>query len=149
MIIVAVSGGFDPLHPGHIRYFREAKKLGDRLVIILNTDDFLMKKKGYVFMPFEERKEIIESIGCISEVIKCIDKDQTVCETLRTLKPDIFAKGGDRTLNNIPEKKICQELGIKMVFGVGGDKIQSSSWLLNDLLDNKRQKENNKDLNKT
>uniref|UniRef100_A0A7C3SR27 Cytidyltransferase n=1 Tax=Dictyoglomus turgidum TaxID=513050 RepID=A0A7C3SR27_9BACT len=133
-IIVAVSGGFDPVHVGHIRYFKEAKKLGDKLIVILNSDRFLMKKKGYVFMPFKERKEILESIKWVDKVIPAIDKDQTVCKTLAKLKPDIFAKGGDRTLENIPEKEVCEKLGIKMVFGVGGGKIQSSSWLLNKFL---------------
>lgn len=129
-IVVAVSGGFDPIHIGHIRYFKEAKKLGDKLIVILNSDQFLKRKKGYVFMPFKERKEIIKSIRYVDKVIKCIDKDQTVCQTLKKLKPDIFANGGDRTIRNIPEKDVCQRLGIKMVFGVGGKKIQSSSWLI-------------------
>ena len=143
-IIVAVSGGFDPIHIGHIRYFKEARKLGDKLVVILNTDEFLIKKKGYVFMPFEERKEILESIRWVDEVIPSIDKDQTVCRTLAELKPDIFAKGGDRTLENIPERTVCERLGIKMVFGVGGGKFQSSSWLLNKFLENRWKKRKGK-----
>ncbi len=130
MIKVAVSGGFDPLHVGHIRYFKEAKKLGDKLIVILNTGKFLKEKKGYIFMPFEERKELIESIKYVDGVVKCIDEDETVCETLKMLKPNIFAKGGDRTLENIPERKVCEDLGIKMVFGLGGEKVQSSSWLV-------------------
>jgi len=130
MIIVAVSGGFDPIHIGHIRYFKAAKKLGDKLVVILNSDKFLKRKKGFVFMPFKERKEVLKSIRYIDKVIPCIDKDQTVCETLKKLKPDIFAKGGDRILENIPERKVCEKLRIKMVFGIGGKKIKSSSWLL-------------------
>jgi D-beta-D-heptose 7-phosphate kinase/D-beta-D-heptose 1-phosphate adenosyltransferase len=129
MITVAVSGGFDPVHIGHIRHFKAAKKKGDRLILILNSDRFLKNKKGYVFMSFKERKEILESIGCIDKVIPCIDKDQTVCKTLRKLKPDIYANGGDRNINNImPERKVCEDLGIKMIFNVGGKKIQSSSW---------------------
>ncbi|MHA1304297.1 MAG: adenylyltransferase/cytidyltransferase family protein [Candidatus Heimdallarchaeaceae archaeon] len=128
--VVAVSGGFDPVHAGHIRYFKEAKKLGDKLVVILNSDNFLLAKKGFKFMSFEERKEIIEALECVDEVIECIDEDQTVCETLMRLVPDIFAKGGDRTIDNIPEKEICDKLGIKLVFGVGGGKIQSSSLLV-------------------
>ena len=129
-IVVAVSGGFDPVHIGHIRYLKEAKKLGDKLLVILNTDDFLIRKKGKPFMVFAERKEILEAIRWVDEVVPSVDNDQTVCQSLRQYKPDIFAKGGDRTISNIPEKDTCTELGIKMVFGVGGTKIQSSSWLI-------------------
>ena len=130
-IHVAISGGFDPLHPGHVRYIQEAAKLGNKLTVILNSDDFLIKKKGYVFMEFNERVEMLMSIKGVDEVFKCIDLDQSVCKTLQVIRPDIFAKGGDRNLSNIPEAKVCKELGIKMVFGVGGsDKPQSSSWLV-------------------
>lgn len=129
-IVVAVSGGFDPVHIGHIRYLKEAKKLGDKLLVILNTDDFLIRKKGKPFMVFAERKEILEAIRWVDEVVPSVDNDQTVCQSLRYYQPDIFAKGGDRTISNIPEKDTCTELGIKMVFGVGGTKIQSSSWLI-------------------
>lgn len=150
MITVVVSGGFDPLHIGHIKYFRDAKKLGDKLIVILNTDDFLKKKKGYVFMPFEERKEVVENIRYVEEVVGCIDKDQTVCKTLEFLKPHIFAKGGDRTLDNIPEREICEKLSIKMVFGVGGEKIQSSSWLINKRVNEEiKGKKHKRDLQET
>lgn len=136
--IVVVSGGFDPLTIGHIKYFKSAKQLaGDkgRVILILNTDKFLMKKKGYVFMLYNERKEILQAIKYIDKVVRCRDKDQSVCKTLASVNPDIFAKGGDRTLGNIPEKDICKKLGIGMEFGVGGGKIQSSSWLVKKLLD--------------
>ena len=136
MRTVAVSGGFDPVHIGHIRLFKEAKQLGDRLVVILNSDRFLVIKKGNPFMPFEERKEILESIEYINKVIPCIDKDQSVCKTLKKLKPDIFANGGDRISNNIPEIDICERYNIKMIFGVGGEKIQSSSGLINKAKNN-------------
>ncbi|HHT9131863.1 MAG TPA: adenylyltransferase/cytidyltransferase family protein [Candidatus Tripitaka californicus] len=129
-IIVATSGGFDPVHVGHIRLFREAKTLGDKLVVILNSDDFLLKKKGYVFMPFNERKEILESIKYIDEVVSSIDTDHTVSKTLEKLRPDIFAKGGDRNESNTPELTICRELNIRVMFNVGGGKVQSSSWLV-------------------
>ena len=129
MKIVVVSGGFDPVHVGHIRYFRAAKQLGDELVVILNSDKFLMKKKGFVFLPFDERKEILEALACVDRVIPCLDKDQTVCKTLEKLRPDIFANGGDRFLENIPEVDVCRRLGIEMIFNVGGKKIQSSSDL--------------------
>jgi D-beta-D-heptose 7-phosphate kinase/D-beta-D-heptose 1-phosphate adenosyltransferase len=130
--VVAVSGGFDPVHIGHVRYLKEAKKLGDKLLVILNTDDFLIRKKGKPFMIFDERKEILEAIRWVDKVVPSVDTDQTVCESLRYYRPDIFAKGGDRTISNIPERDICTELGIKMAFGVGGAKIQSSSWLIED-----------------
>ena len=128
---VTVSGGFDPVHIGHIRLFKEAKELGSRLVVILNSDRFLTIKKGSSFMPFEERKEVLESIRYVDEVISCIDVDQTVCKTLERLKPAIFANGGDRTDKNIPELEICERYNIKLVFGVGGEKVQSSSDLIN------------------
>ena len=131
--IVAVSGGYDPVHIGHIREFKAAKKLGDRLYAILNSDGFLKRKKGFVFMPFKERKEVLESIKYIDKVISCIDKDQSVCKTLAKLKPDIFSKGGDRTLGNIPETSVCKKYNIKMIFGVGGGKVQSSSALTKKL----------------
>ncbi len=124
-----VSGGFDPLTIGHIRLFKKAYSLG-YLTVILNSDDFLMRKKSYVFMPYKERKEIIESIKYVSKVIKCIDKDDTICKTLEYLKPDIFCNGGDRNKKNIPEIDVCNRLNIKTLFGVGGEKIQSSSWLV-------------------
>ena len=133
MIVVATSGGFDPVHVGHIRLFREAKALGDKLVVILNTDDFLLKKKGYIFMKYHERKEILESFKYVDGVIPCIDTDQSVAKTLEQLRPSIFAKGGDRTKNSMPKNEIdiCKKLGIKIVYNIGGSKIQSSSWLIN------------------
>jgi len=132
MITVAVSGGFDPVHIGHIRSFREAKKLGDKLMIILTRDDQLIRKKGYYFMPFEERKEILERIEGVDRVVPNIDDDITSNESLEYYRPDIFAKGGDRTEDNMPEieKELCTKIGCKIVYGIGGDKIQSSSSLV-------------------
>lgn len=140
-IVVAVSGGWDPIHVGHIRLFKEAKKLGDKLVVILNNDNWLMKKKGYVFMPQRERKELIEALGAVDKVILTVHppnpKDMSVSKELKKLKPDIFANGGDRTTQNTPEKKVCKKIGCKMVYGIGrGGKVQSSSWLLNAFLSN-------------
>ena len=134
-VIVAVSGGWDPLHIGHVRLFKEAKKLGDKLVVILNNDHWLKKKKGYIFMPQEERKEIIEAIRYVDEVILTNQpknpKDMSVCEELKKIRPHIFANGGDRKLDNIPEVPVCEAIGCKMLFNIGeGGKIQSSSWLL-------------------
>jgi D-beta-D-heptose 7-phosphate kinase/D-beta-D-heptose 1-phosphate adenosyltransferase len=130
--IVAVSGGFDPIHIGHIRYIQEASKLG-KVIIIANSDEFLLQKKGTIFMPLAERIEILMSIKGVDKVIPAVDKDDTVCESLRLLKPDIFAKGGDKTIDNTPEWEVCRELGIEIVFGVGGEKMQSSSWLVNKI----------------
>ena len=138
--VVAVSGGFDPLHIGHVRMFQEAKKLGDRLVVILNNDNWLRKKKGYAFMDEVERKEIIEALSCVDEVYTTKHPenptDMSVCEALRKVKPDIFANGGDRVSGNVPEVAVCKELGVEMVFNVGqGGKVQSSSWLLHKFHD--------------
>jgi len=134
-IVVAVSGGFDPLHVGHIRMFQGAKKFGDKLLVILNNDNWLKKKKGSAFMPAKERKELIEALACVDKVVLTCHlkdtEDMSVCAELEKLKPHIYANGGDRTKKNIPEVKTCKEIGCKMVFGVGGGKIQSSSWLLN------------------
>lgn len=131
--VVAVSGGFDPIHVGHVRMFQEAKKLGTELVVILNNDNWLKAKKGYVFMPQKERAEIIRAIGCVDRVyithhVKN-DPDRSVCYELQMIKPDIFANGGDRTKKNIPEKYVCYQIGCTMVFNVGGKKVQSSSKL--------------------
>ncbi len=129
--VVAVSGGFDPLHVGHLRMIQTAKALGTRLVVIVNRDEFLKQKKGYVFMPLEERMEILRGLRDVDEVVAAVDSDQTVRETLRLVKPHVFANGGDRSDEAvIPEAGVCRELGIEMVFNVGGGKIQSSSDLV-------------------
>lgn len=143
LITVAVSGGFDPIHIGHVRLFQHAKKLGDRLVVILNNDNWLMKKKGHVFMPQKERKEIIEAIRGVDGVFITKHarnpKDMSICRELRILHPDIFGNGGDRMLKNIPEVKVCRKLGIKMKFGLGhGGKVQSSSWLIGKIAEAKK-----------
>ncbi len=129
-VTVAVSGAFDPLHVGHIRYIREAAKLGDRLVVILNRDTFLLRKKGFIFRPFEERKEILESIKGVDEVVASIDEDQTVCKTLELVKPDIFAKGAYWVnVANIPEADICRALGCSLLTNVGGSKVYADKEL--------------------
>ena len=130
LVTVAISGAFDPIHVGHIRYVREAAKLGDRLVVILNGNDFLLRKKGVVFMPFKERKKILQNVKGVNEVIASVDEDQTVRKTLELVKPDIFAKGGDWTgPENIPEAETCRRIGCKLVTNVGGGKIRSDSEL--------------------
>ena len=136
-VVVAVSGGFDPIHIGHIRMFQEAKALGDELVVILNNDNWLADKKGKPFMPGVERKEIIEAIKGVDRVVLTDhtpgDPDRSVCRALREIKPDIFANGGDRKPDGDPvlEVDVCKELGIQMMYNIGvGGKVQSSSWLI-------------------
>lgn len=126
---VVISGGFDPLHCGHIRYILDAARYGE-LTIILNTDSWLIRKKGYQFMRWEQRAEILRAIRGVRHVIIADDRDNTVCPTLRSLYPDYFAKGGDRTMDNTPEQALCHELGIKLLWNVGGGKIASSSELV-------------------
>ncbi len=134
-IVVAVSGGFDPIHIGHIRMFQEAKKLGTHLLVIINNDNWLKKKKHDIFMSDKERKEVIESLKAVDMVVLTDHKknpsDMSVCNELRKYKPNVFANGGDRKKSNIPEVPVCEEIGCKMIFSVGkGGKVQSSSWLL-------------------
>lgn len=131
---VAVSGGFDPIHIGHVRMFEEAKKLGDKLIVIINNDNWLKKKKGFIFMSQEERKEIIEAVCSVDEVVftdhEPDPQDMSICSILKKVRPHIFANGGDRTSNNIPEIPVCEEIGCEMIFNVGwGGKVQSSSFL--------------------
>lgn len=135
--VVMVSGGFDPIHIGHIRYIQEAKLLGDYLIVVLNNDNWIKIKKRKAFMPEIERKEIIEAISGVDEVIiseHCKNtKDMSVCEEIKKIKPHIFANGGDRkpSWNPIPEVSVCKDLGIKIVYNVGrGGKIRSSSDLV-------------------
>lgn len=133
--VVAVSGGFDPIHKGHVRHIKAAMQLGDRIVVMLSTDDVLRRKKGKPFMPYEERKEIIEAIIGKHGVVVPNDGGTTgidCIEVMRLHRPNIYAKGGDTwDAENLPEYKTCQELGIRIVFGVGGyDKVQSSSTLI-------------------
>ena len=130
--IIAVSGGFDPVHIGHIRYLKAASELG-KVLVMLNTDEWLTRKKGKPFMPFQERKEVLEAVRYVHRVVPVIDADDSVAESILLYKPDVFAKGGDTKIENIPvdEKEACLRIGAQLMVGVGGGKVQSSSWLIN------------------
>ena len=130
--LIAVSGGFDPIHKGHIRMIREAAKYGD-VIVILNSDDWLKRKKGYNFMSFQERSYIAGSVKGVIMTTGVDDSDNSVCEALRRIKPDAFANGGDRYNSNTPEMSVCDELNIEMLWNIGGGKEQSSSDLVNSV----------------
>jgi cytidyltransferase-like protein len=134
--IVVVSGGFDPVHSGHIAYFKAARTLGDRLVVGLNSDEWLERKKGRAFMPLNERLCIVNNLAMVDEVVTFNDTDGSAIDLLEQVKAAhpgsriVFANGGDRTATNIPEMTVT---GVEFVFGVGGeDKKNSSSWILQE-----------------
>jgi cytidyltransferase-like protein len=138
MKIVLITGGFDPLHSGHIAYFKAAKTLGDLLIVGLNSDDWLVRKKGAAFMPWNERLCIINNLSMVNEVYTFDDDDGSAkhfIQQARAHYPDaelIFANGGDRTKDNIPEMDVIDS-NLSFVFGVGGeDKKNSSSWILQE-----------------
>ena len=139
--IIIVSGGFDPVHKGHIRMFREAANFGANVIVGLNSDEWLTRKKGKSFMKWDERAEILESCKFINQVIPFDDSDDTASDAIKRVfdmynadSSDYniyFANGGDRKLGNVPEFDNCRELGVVMLWNFGGGKIQSSSWLIN------------------
>lgn len=136
--IVLVTGGFDPLHSGHIEYFKEAKKLGDLLIVGINSDEWLTRKKGKPFMPYKERLAIIESLKMVDAVVAFDDSDDTACgaifKVMATIRYDklIFANGGDRNQGSVPEENTYSDK-VKFVYGVGGKhKKNSSSWILDE-----------------
>lgn len=135
--IIMVNGGFDPIHIGHIRYLKEAKSLGDYLIVLLNNDNWLKSKKGAVFMSEKERQEILSSIDCVDKVIisshKKNTKDLSVCEDIKKIRPDIFAIGGSKSNENISEIKLCDELGIKIVFYSGKGKIKNPKDFIKEI----------------
>jgi len=138
MKVVIVTGGFDPLHSGHIAYFKAAKELGDYLVVGVNSDEWLTRKKGKPFMPYEERVAIVKELAVVDEVIAFDDSDNTASDAIRqtmskwTQEDYIFANGGDRTKENIPEMEVFHPR-LSFKFGVGGeDKKNSSSWILEE-----------------
>ena len=127
---VMVSGGFDPVHIGHIRMILDAATHGD-VIVVANSDSWLFRKKGFTFMEFDQRAEILAAIKGVVKVSGVDDSDGTVCEAIRRIKPDYFANGGDRQKHNTPEQSVCEELGVEMLWGVGGDnKANSSSDLV-------------------
>ncbi len=162
MTTVIVSGGFDPIHKGHIRYLKAARELGDKLIVILNCDDFLIRKKGYYCFDAEERAEILEAVKYVDGIIEWQSEADDVCDVLEYIsktnnemeKPRklIFAKGGDRRPDGvpIPEVEVCERCGIEIVYGVGGnDKPNSSSWIIDNIvkqLKKKTKKELEKEL---
>ncbi len=127
--IVATSGGYDPLHPGHASCLLESSRYGDTLVVIVNGDGFLRRKKGKPFMDLKARCQVVSCMRTVDYVIPFeTEYDDTVCEALRVIRPHVFTKGGDRTdMSNIPEWGVCTELGIEVISGVGLDKAWSSS----------------------
>ena len=137
--VIVLSGGFDPVHKGHIRMFRESNNLGANVIVGLNSDDWLTRKKGKPFMEWNERAEILESCKFVTQVISMDDSDDTasdiifkVCKLYGNEDFNIyFANGGDRGEGNVPELATCERLNVEMLWGLGGGKIQSSSWLIN------------------
>lgn len=129
MKTICISGGFDPIHVGHLRLIHDAATYGD-VVVILNSDEWLKRKKGYAMMDWLSRAYILRSIKGVKDVVQVDDSDWTVCEALQRIKPDYFANGGDRTAENTPELKLCVDLGIKPIFNIGGEKIASSSEIV-------------------
>lgn len=135
--VIITSGYFNPIHVGHINLIREAKNLGDFLVVVVNNDQQVKLKGSFPFMPEKERLEIIRALKYADEVMLSIDKDETQAESLKHIAQKYggelyFAKGGDRNIDNIPEseRQVCRQFGIKVVSQVGGEKVQSSSWLI-------------------
>jgi len=139
--VVLVTGGFDPLHSGHIAYFKAARELGDHLIVGVNSDAWLTRKKGRPFMPFEERAAIIKELACVDEVIAFKDDDDSACAAIGLVLSTksakwklVFANGGDRTNTTTPEYKLYGDhTDIEFAFGVGGEnKVNSSSWILDE-----------------
>jgi cytidyltransferase-like protein len=136
MKIIVVSGGFDPIHSGHIKLIKEARLLGDMLIVGINSDEWLARKKGRAFMPWPERLCILNNLSAVDEVYTFDDEDGTACHLLQQVRAHypaaeiVFANGGDRTAKNIPEMTVE---GVEFAFGVGGqDKANSSSWILEE-----------------
>ena len=134
--VIVLSGGFDPMHVGHLRMIQESAKMAEIVIAGVNSDEWLMRKKGYVFMPHEERVEMVQGARGISKAMAFDDDDNSACDLLRRVRalwPNFkvaFANGGDRTSDNIPEIPVAEELDVHLIWGVGGGKVQSSSDLV-------------------
>ena len=139
--VMILSGGFDPVHKGHVRMFQAASELADLVIVGLNSDAWLINKKGKHFMGWDERAEILKAMIDVHEVWMFNDFDGTACDLIRRVRIGIgdkniaFGNGGDRTTDNTPEQDLCDELEVHLVWGVGGDKIQSSSELVDNYED--------------
>ncbi len=140
MRVVIISGYFNPLHTGHLDYIEAAKKLGDKLIVIVNNDRQVGLKESVPFMDEIDRCRIVQSIGVVSSAVLSVDEDSTVCKSVKAeydkhcndpfIYDIIFANGGDRKEGGVPEDEVCERLGIKLVYNVGGEKTQSSSGLI-------------------
>ena len=137
--IIILSGGFDPVHKGHVRMFKAAKEYPAKVIVGLNSDAWLTRKKGQPFMDWDERKEILEVMNCVDAVYQFNDGDDSACDLIERVVKKYkdnkeikiyFGNGGDRTNSNSPEVSYCEEHGIDLLWGVGGGKIQSSSDLI-------------------
>ncbi len=130
---IALSGGFDPVHVGHVRMIQAAAEIGD-VIVIANSDSWLQRKKGYIFMPWSERAEILSAFKGVTMVVEAKDDDDSVCASIADLKNsidlDFFGNGGDRKSSNTPEIALCNDLGVDLLWNLGGGKIQSSSELV-------------------
>lgn len=133
-VVVAVSGYFNPLHTGHLDLIVKAKQFGDKLIVIVNNDHQVKLKGSYPFMKETDRMAIMKSLQNVDDVFLSIDEDLTVCKSLITLKPHIFANGGDRDDTNIPEYDTCKKHGIEIVYGLG-NKIDSSSSIISRVME--------------
>lgn len=129
MTTVLVSGGFDPLHPGHLDYLEGAREYG-QVIVALNSDEWLIRKKGYRLLPWSERARLLNALEIVASVTRVLDDDGTVCEAIRAVLPDYMANGGDRVSPHPKEHEVCRDLGVTELFRIGGAKTYSSSDLI-------------------
>ena len=138
--VIVLSGGFDPMHVGHLRMIQESAKMAEIVIVGVNSDEWLMRKKGYIFMPHDERVEMVQGTRGVSKAMSFDDDDNSACDLLRKVRalwPNFkvaFANGGDRTSDNIPEIPVAKELNVHLIWGVGGGKVQSSNDLVDGLV---------------